>query len=174
MEVRPDNGADRRGLLRFDLSDIPSNATITSAKLYLYELDNKPDQVTYVYRVTTAWTETGVTWATPWIQPGGDFYSETAYALYIPNQKNCSVALDVSGLVQNWVSGRHPNYGLMLYSTGPNHIISYTTKEDAKNPERAPRLEITYTIDAASQPSFLETLLNFFNTLFSFLSGKQA
>jgi hypothetical protein len=52
--VRPNNNADRRGLIRFDLSAIPANATITSAMLYLNETRQIPGQTTYLYRVTTS------------------------------------------------------------------------------------------------------------------------
>jgi hypothetical protein len=53
IEVRPDNGANRRGLLRFDLGSIPQGSFVTNATLYLFEKDKKLDQVTYLYRITT-------------------------------------------------------------------------------------------------------------------------
>ncbi len=151
IEVRPDNDADRRGLLQFNLSDIPPDATITSATLYLYEQSTKASQITYIYRVTTAWNESGVTWNSPWQNPGGDFEIAPAYALFIPDQQGCSISLDITNLVQTWVNGTYPNYGLILYSTGQNHIVDYASKEEAKNPERAPRLDIQYTQETVSQ-----------------------
>jgi hypothetical protein len=143
FQVRPDNGADRRGLVKFNLSSIPVNATITSANLYLYEQSNKAGQLTYIYRVTSNWSEGSATWLT-WSLLGGDFDNGTSYFTYIPNQNNCMVTLDITPLVQAWVNGTYNNYGLMLYSTGPNHIISYSSKEDG-TASRQPKLDIIYT-----------------------------
>jgi hypothetical protein len=142
FEVRPDNGADRRGLLKFDLSSIPSNATITSATLYLYERGNKTGQTTYIYRVTSNWNESTVTWSN-WSLPGGNFDSSTSYFGYLPEQNNCMLTMDLSSLVQAWMNGTYTNYGLMLYSTGPNHIISYSSKESG-TPAEWPKLNIVY------------------------------
>ena len=146
IEVRPDNGADRRGLLRFDIAGVvPSNATVTSAKLFLYETTSHAEQVTYVYRVTTNWSEGAATWNTPWLNPGGDFDNSVSYAHYIPNRRDCSIALDITPLVQAWANGTYPNYGVLLYSTGQNHIIQYSSKEESRNPNWLPRLAVTYT-----------------------------
>jgi hypothetical protein len=142
FDVRPDNSADRRGLVKFDLTSIPSNAIITDATLYLYEKSNKPDQVTSIYRVTSDWTENTVTWQT-WNLPGGDFDSSLSYFTYFPDQNNCMLSINLTSLVQLWVNGTYPNYGMLLYSTGPNHIISYVTKEDTTASER-PKLEVVY------------------------------
>ncbi|MEM5776578.1 MAG: DNRLRE domain-containing protein, partial [Anaerolineaceae bacterium] len=142
--VRPDNNADERGLLRFDLSDIPNGATVTSATLYLYGSNTANNQVISIYSVTTAWTETGATWQS-WTTPGGDFDNRTAYAAFIPTQVNCSAAIDLTGLVQEWVDGSLPNHGMLLFATGSNHAFSFSTKEDSTSLERAPHLEVVVT-----------------------------
>ena len=127
MEVRPDNGADRRGLVKFNLSSIPANSTVTSATLYLNEKDRKSGQTTYIYRVTSNWSESTVTWLN-WSLLGGDFDSGTSYFTFIPDQQDCMLTMDITNLVQAWVNGTYPNYGLMLYSIGPNHTISIQFK----------------------------------------------
>jgi hypothetical protein len=144
FEVRPDHAADRRGLLRFDLSSIPAGTTVTSATLYLYEGGIKTGQTTYIYRVISDWNESTANWNT-WSVPGGDFDSSTAYFAYLPEQNNCMLTIDITNLVQAWANGTYNNYGLLLYSTGPNHIISYTSKEDADS-TRWPKLDIVYVI----------------------------
>lgn len=142
IDVRPDNGADRRGLIKFDLSSIPSNSTITSATLYLYSHDNKDGQTTFIYRVKSNWSENSVTWLS-W-SLGGDFDSGTSYFTFPPAQSNCMLTLDITSLVRAWVNGTYQNHGLMLYSTGPNHTIRYTSKEDGTASQR-PKLNIVYT-----------------------------
>jgi hypothetical protein len=144
LEVRPDSGSDRRGLLKFDLGSIPANSTITSATLYLYSQDSKAGQTTYIYRVTSNWSENSATWST-WTLPGGDFDSDTSYFTFLPAQSNCMLTLDLTSLVQAWVDGTSPNYGLLLYSIGPNHIIRYSSKENGTASQR-PKLNIVFTV----------------------------
>jgi hypothetical protein len=144
FEVRPDNGADRRGLVKFDLSSIPASATVTSATLYLYSKDNKDTQITSIYRVTSNWNENTVTWLT-WTLLGGDFDSGIAYFNFIPDQNNCMLTIDITNLVRSWVNGTYTNYGLMLYSTGSNHVIKYSSKENGTSSEH-PKLDIVYSV----------------------------
>lgn len=58
--------------IQFDLSGIPANATITSATLALYVNPSSPEgkhvhifntNSSYLSRITSSWTENGVTWA---------------------------------------------------------------------------------------------------------------
>jgi len=156
IEVRPDNGANRRGLVRFDLSAIPPGSTVIKATLYIFEKDKKLDQTTYLYRLTSPWSEASVTWNTPWGTPGGDFDATQAYASFYPNQSSCMLEIDLTTMVKEWVAGT-PNYGFLLYSTGPNHILRYSSKDNAAAAEH-PKLEITYleplSYPGASQPTF--------------------
>lgn len=143
IEVRPDNGADRRALIRFDLSAIPPGSIVSTASLFLFEKDDDPNQVTYIYRVTSSWNEDSATWEFPWTNPGGDFDNSFVYAVYPPSQINCMLTIDITNLVQEWVNGT-PNYGLLLYSTGTNHIIKYSSKEETVV-EQHPKLYVEYT-----------------------------
>jgi hypothetical protein len=133
--VRPDNGADRRGLVRFDLSAIPANAAITSATLYLYENGNKTGQTTYIYRVTSSWNESTVTWDS-WSTPGGDFDSGTAYFAYLPEQGNCMVTLYLSSLVERW-TGRIPITACFSIPPAPT-ILSTIPRRRVENPTNGP------------------------------------
>jgi hypothetical protein len=143
IEVRPDNNANRRGMIRFDISTIPTGSTVTKATLYLYEEDKKLDQTTFLYRITSPWTESSVTWNYPWSNPGGDFDASHAYASFYPNQSSCMLEIDLTSLVQEWIDGT-PNFGLLLYSIGPNHILRYSSKENTAASEH-PKLDIIYS-----------------------------
>jgi hypothetical protein len=157
IDVRSDDGANRRGFVRFDLSSIPPGSSVTNATLYIYESDSKQDQVTYIYKVTSAWDENSVTWISPWINPGGDFDNSRAYVSFFPIQKNCTLTIDLTDLVQEWINGS-PNYGFLLYSTGPNHILRYSSKENSTVAEH-PKLQVTYI-----EPTFLSSELNHHST----------
>jgi hypothetical protein len=171
MIVRPQPGGDRRSLVRFNLSDIPANSSITSARLYLYEMSSKTNLVVDVYRVTGDWAENTVTWGFPWANAGGDFDSSVAHAHFIPGVQNCSVSLDISSLVQGWVDESYPNYGVLLYAIGPSPFIEYATKEETTHPEWAPRLEITYSVNGQSQSPEQNFLVGWLKFLIGFLSN---
>uniref|UniRef100_A0A7S1CN71 Carbohydrate-binding module family 96 domain-containing protein n=2 Tax=Bicosoecida sp. CB-2014 TaxID=1486930 RepID=A0A7S1CN71_9STRA len=60
LSAEPSRERDWRGLLRFDLSGIPSGATVTSAAVSLTQVHGAtslPDANYGLYRVTTAWTQ---------------------------------------------------------------------------------------------------------------------
>jgi hypothetical protein len=161
LYVRANNSADYRALLRYDLSAIPANADITGAKLYLTGNNTASDQVIYVYRVTAPWSEGTTTWQS-WTNPGGDFDSSLAYALFVPTQANCALEIDLTDLVQQWVDGSLPNYGVLLYATGSDRSFSFYSKDDPANIERAPKLNVTYTVmqTHASEKNFFTILLD--------------
>ena len=165
--VQADAGATQRGLLQFDLSDIPAGAVITGADLYLYGTNLSTSNVIFIYRVTSPWDETTATWQT-WSAPGGDFDASVAYVSFIPSQTNCSAILDMLELVQQWVNGSQPNHGVLLYGTGANRQFTFASKEDAANMERAPRLNVTYTTGTqtgAPDKNIFALLLNWLRSL---------
>jgi hypothetical protein len=165
IEVRPDKDESWRGLIRFDLSSIPSDSVVTQAMLFLYEKDEKLDQVTYIYRVTSSWDETSVTWSSPWNNPGGDYSSSNAYASFLPNQKNCMIEIDLTHLVQEWVSGT-PNHGMLLFSTGPNHILRYSSKEEILV-EQQPKLYVTYSAPMQTGTTIMSEETSTYNDSFN-------
>jgi hypothetical protein len=174
FRVRSNNNSERRGLVRFDLSGIPADATINSANLYLYETRQIPGQTTYLYRVTHTWSEGSVTWNNPWTIHGGNFDKSIAFDSFLPNQTNCMVTLDLTDLVQRWVNGTYPNYGVLLYTTGPNRSIIYSSKE---NPiaEQRPRLDVSYTQPVTSQleenfDGLIKTVAYLWNSLISIVA----
>jgi hypothetical protein len=142
-------------MIRFDLGSVPQGSFVTNATLYLFEKDKKLDQVTHLYRITSLWNEGTVTWNSPWINSGGDYDNSQAYASFLPNQSNCMLTIDLTKLVQEWVDGT-PNYGFLLYSTGPNHILRYTSKENG-TADQHPRLDVNY-IDLNSGSSYVNYL----------------
>lgn len=88
------NPIEGRSLLKFDLSSIPASATIVSAKLSLYvdtasiwgtvgQPTSGNNNSSYLKKVTSAWTELGVTWNT---QPTSDTTGQILLAQSIPNK----------------------------------------------------------------------------------------
>ena len=123
----------QRPVLRFPLDKIPANATIQLARLELRQWNaNVPGNIT-IHRLTRDWVEgtrngggiaDGATWETHdgtslWSQPGGD-YDPTVYSTRYVTSGGVSGwdQWDVTDLVSEWVSGKIPNYGMLLLGDG--------------------------------------------------------
>jgi bacillolysin len=103
-----------RSLVKFDTSSVPAGTAITSATLYLYlanscDMGERTHQVT-IHRITGPWGYGSVTWNN---QPGtaGPYGSA-----WIPSRSWGWYGFDVTALVQGWINGSFPDYGLMVRS----------------------------------------------------------
>jgi len=130
-----------RSFVRFELSGIPSGATVLSATLTLC-LPAAPGGAavgrTHILpRVTSAWTETGVTWGTQPSVAAGPYASLTVPA------SGC-VSVNAGLDVQGWVNGL-ANYGWRINDANEANgaPVKYSTREDP-TAGRLPRLDVTY------------------------------
>jgi hypothetical protein len=123
LNIRLNPGNEQRAVFYYDLSAIPAGSNIISATAYFWvtKQDNAPVNV---HRITDAWAESTVTWA----NTAADFDS-TPDGAFTPSTRNQFVLVDVTALVQEWVDGASPNYGLMLIASGGNS--SYASREAA-------------------------------------------
>ena len=142
---------DGRVLLQFDLSSIPSGATITSATLQV-EASGKSgaagdSSIINVYEVTEAWDEGAATWderqaLTAW---GGDAGAADTTPPNPPSLKASGLGAqtwDITDLAQDWQTGTKINNGLMLASPDIGTVVfDYVSREGATPPQ----LVITYT-----------------------------
>ncbi|WP_123057289.1 Ig-like domain-containing protein, partial [Desulfocucumis palustris] len=152
---RPDgNGGlcvdrDRRTLVKYNLSAVP-RGTIKSATLYIE--NHTPGQKLYsmrAYRVTQEWLEMEATWDEAefdreWEQPGGTYDPSTGVSGNIDYDEYTmcyDASFNVTNMVDAWVNGTAPNYGLILcpYIENPeNYDYSIFSH---------PKLSITYETD---------------------------
>jgi len=136
-----------RSLVQFDLSGIPAGRQIDSASLELYlvtswDYPSRSRAIT-TYRIGSDWAEIAATWSNkPSCQEayGSNSVQHMAWGWY---------DFDVTALVQAWVNGSQPNYGIMV--RGPEHSgpdsswRGFSTKEGDYPPE----LVVNYTGSAA-------------------------
>jgi hypothetical protein len=136
-----------RGLIKFDLSDIPAGTSISQAKLYLYLAGycyysgHTQARTITLYRNYTDWSSS-TTWnnkpATAEASGSGSI-SVTSFGWR---------SFDVTGVVRQWVNGTRPNYGLTVRAseTSGNEFarLSFATI-NWTGTSSDPYLQITYT-----------------------------
>lgn len=154
--ISPWNGCEKRGIVIFDLSSIPSGAQVTSATLHLHEYSPLGSTRTIgVHRVTSSWTEGGVTWnsrdgTTDWGTAGGDFISTSTdekSISWIDGSKWDS--WDVTSDASAFVSGTYSNYGWIIKdeneSADGDFYWQFKSKEHSSSDLR-PKLEVIYRL----------------------------
>lgn len=141
------SGYYMQSYFHFDVSGIPSGSTIKSAKLYLYKVSTNTNGHMHVFtlrRITAPWDSMTLTHAN---KPAQSARYGPYYAFGPTNEWNI---LDATQLVQEWIDGTYPNYGMC---TSPEvetsstytyrHNAAWASKEHATTGFR-PYLLITY------------------------------
>lgn len=159
------DGGIYRGIIIFNLSSLNQTNRTEEATLSLfwYYPENKmrsKDTVLEVYR-PVKWCEEHVTWQQkesngPWKNSGGDWYDKngvfqgsTPYATItisgdeIPDNRYYD--LNVTELVQEYISGKYENTGFLIKAReeDENYIAFYSS--NWQNENQKPKLTIEYT-----------------------------
>ncbi|MCW5907512.1 MAG: DNRLRE domain-containing protein [Chitinophagales bacterium] len=148
------NLSNARGLLNFDLTSIPANATITSAALSLYHSTSTPSgnighgqnggsNAAWLRRVTSAWGEYTVTWNN---QPTTTTQNQVTLAASTSTTQNY-LNIDVAALVQDMVSNPQQSFGFMLQLQTESPLRSMLfASSDHPNAALHPKLDVCYTV----------------------------
>ena len=123
-----DQGATnvQRGLVKFDVTSIPTSTTITRATLYLYSYQVTGSTGAYgAYPLTRTFTDTGATWNTydgtnAWTTAGGDFNTTADGTSAKQSVAGVWYAFDVTSRVQQWIATPSANYGWVIKCTDEN------------------------------------------------------
>ena len=153
-------------LVRFDLSSIPTGATITEAELQLYASgwsgsditlgtycilrNSHPDQATWNQARTGAY----------WAQPGCNDTASDRRPAPESSLTTSSVArwygFDLTPLVQDWVNGTLTNKGVLLRATYSSHSFRFASAQNTSASIR-PRLVVTYDSEGGPTPTTTAT-----------------
>jgi len=149
-----------RSLLKFDLSSIPSNATITSVTLSLWtNVDYSSNNRTIrVYRLKVPFNETQAAWniratGSNWQSAGAsganDRESTDIGSVQILANESLNTEKQISltpAQIQELIDGTFTNHGFIIVAdTELNDGFTYRTSDHATTSQR-PKLVIQYTV----------------------------
>ncbi len=157
MDIDPSDSGENMGLLQFtnifgsstvyegtsSLLYIPTNATITSASLAVYN-DNTGVGTTVEYkRINSAWDESTATWA-------NTSRSTSTTDGSWSGTSTGSKSVTVTGALQSWVIDPSTNHGWLLDSKGTLGDGVQVLSSENGNTSRRPTLTVTFTVDLAN------------------------
>ncbi len=141
-----------RGLMDFDLSQIPANATISSAKLSLYcnTTSDHPQlhsslsgsNSCYLQRITSGWSEFNVNWSN---QPTTTTLNQVTLAKSDTSTQDY-LNIDVLNLIRDMHANSSGSFGIMIKLITEVKFRSLIfANSDHLNASKRPKLEIIYT-----------------------------
>jgi hypothetical protein len=151
IQIAVSNAAkSERGLLRFDLSGVPSSKVLKSATLRLFagSFSNPQNSILTVNPVNVPWTEAGASWKTAdgtinsWKGGGygGNFGAPSASATISSAFTSGWVEWDVTALAQQWLGSPSLNYGVGVLIDTSSEVI-FNSREFTVN---QPQLVLTF------------------------------
>jgi hypothetical protein len=150
-----------RALLKFDLTGIPTNATVTGASLTVVIFRSNTDLADFdLNRVLVDWSEYEVTWnkrsaATPWLAGGGQSGTEFVAAASVTATVDDTL-FSSPGMVsdvQLWVRNSATNFGWIMLPTGN---LGGTGKQlGSRESEFTSVLTVEYTLTPPASPPVL-------------------
>lgn len=155
---------DSRGLLKFNIPNTPTGATITEATLNIHLaavcFENSGSRSVKAFPITESWSVSDVNWNN---QPDRASSSSGSVSIQLrSNQDFDWHSMEITDLVSNWASGSVTNNGLMLRSPENSNSdfawILFGSEDNSNN--ITPYLEITYSNGATALVSFNDTTPN--------------
>lgn len=160
-----------RVVIKFDLSEIPTNAQVNKAELSFYTkaktgnaegmAENGPKSI---YKLLSQWDEAIVNWedatgSSKWNVPGGEF-AASALDNNTSMQINVWEDYDVTVCVQEYVQNPLTNNGLILMFDDSMELygVDFVCSENSSQ-ERRPKLTIEYE-EASGIKAYIESIKN--------------
>lgn len=130
---------------------LPADATLISATFNIH-LSIANDQTVNVHRITSDWEEGVVTWGN-----FGSGYDGTIRGSFATGTADeVWLSAEITSLVQDWLNGTHPNYGLLLDQAEMNFPrAEFYNRENVGN--YPPYLRIEYTTNGG-ESEYIELL----------------
>ncbi len=144
---------DKSVLLKWDVSELPSDEIISSASITL-RVTNSSSNAYPLYELKPDWQElqatwqrsdSGINWGTPGAQGASDRGSTSLGSFAAPSTGFQTIDLNSAGLelVQSWVNDANANQGIIIADSSINDGIDFYCR-DASSAAYRPQLTIEY------------------------------
>ncbi len=167
-----------RGLLRFDLSEIPTNAIILSATIELTVVQIPQNPVPSIFNLhrllkpwdaTASWSnaKTGVPWAAPGGKEGTDYAAEVSASQEVDEEDiyDFGPADRLKADIQGWLANLASNNGWMLMTDSEGMFFTARHFGSSKS-DAPPQLFVEYSNVTAEGPTLTGPQAK--NNLFTF------
>jgi|GEM_PF-1059540 len=149
------SGRDLTTLIRWNVSSIPANATVTAASITI-RVTNKSSNSYPIYALNRSFSESSATWnlastGTSWATSGAmgvaDRDSTAMGSLAGSSTGTLTATLNATGIaeVQNWINDPAQNYGIAIASASNTDGLDFRSSEYGTASYR-PALNVTYTV----------------------------
>jgi PKD repeat protein len=149
-------GDSYNDFFEFNLNDTPASGEVVKAEIWLWasrpaDVSGGNDPGFQMYRVTSSWTEAGLTRAS---NPTETFYKEMPKT--IPTDGTGGwVKTDITDMYKGWKDGTYQNYGIEVMPTNTNHSNGSIISSDSADAAHRPKL-VVYQKTFVSQPGPVE------------------
>jgi len=142
-----------RGYIKFDLSQIPTNAIVSQAFLSLYNdplnlvnggshSNQSGSNASVLIQVTGPWTESGITFNN---QPSNTTVNQVLIPQSIDGHQDYN--LNVTAMTQGMVSSPATNYGMMMHLQNENYYYGlFFASSDNADASKRPKLIVQYYV----------------------------
>lgn len=155
------NSPARKMLMIFDISAIPTKATIVSAFVKMYQCIDATASTYNIYRIVRTWGELTSNWtqyngSNNWGTAGcsnssTDYTTSNSFTINsVATKNNWITSTDCSAMLNEWMGGT-ANKGVVVASTGQNLGIN-----SADNVSNKPYMEVTYSLPASGYRKILQ------------------
>lgn len=144
------SGGEKKTLVRFDLSFIPPTAVILDAQFSINcTFSHANGRMVNAFRITQIWAENKVTW-----NNFGSGWNPAIIGSFDGSQYGLRT-INVTNLVQQWVNGTYPNYGLILDEEELSGVYATYTSSEGTPKSSRPKLVVCYS--TAGGPTYTPT-----------------
>lgn len=155
----------KRTVVKFDISSLPSSATVQSANLNLYyygkhrpsgSSESFVNRTVQAHVVLKSWSQSSATVSYPWSTSYGDFGDPPTYdylsastgSVEFTSTTKVWKSIDMLQAVNYWHNGTFSNHGVVLWATNEStdgYDVRMRSSETTNTTEK-PYLEINYTL----------------------------
>ncbi|TGV24150.1 DNRLRE domain-containing protein, partial [Mesorhizobium sp. M00.F.Ca.ET.186.01.1.1] len=134
-------GKKKRALIYIDLGLVPNNVTINTATLKIYRSGTASTETITFHKVTNNWGDVAA-WNT------APTFDASATATVTSSTTGAYQSVSVKNIVQEWVNGTSPNYGLLLKGNEAvqDSLVNFVSFDHSAGAAYYAELIIDYTI----------------------------